>query len=155
MSEADPTAPGARPGTSAGTAATDAAGARPRDVAEEARIEPHPRGASTARALVARLLAPVAPATVVETAVLLTSELTTNAVLHARGEVVVRVEVVGSLVRVEVTDRSTRSPSLQVPRLDASGGRGLVLVEALSSRWGSRLVGGGKAVWFELALDQR
>ncbi|MEJ5868052.1 ATP-binding protein [Pseudokineococcus sp. 5B2Z-1] len=155
MSEADPTAPGARPGTSAGPSARSAAGTRPPHVVQEARIEAHPRGASTARALVARLLAPVAPAAVVETAVLLTSELTTNAVLHARGEVAVRVEVEGPLVRVEVTDRSTRSPALQVPRLDASGGRGLVLVEALSSRWGSRLVGGGKAVWFELVLDQR
>lgn len=125
----------------------------PAGTTEEIRLEPHPRGASAARALVARLLSPVAPASVVETAVLLTSELTTNAVLHARGEVAIRVEVVGRLVRVEVTDHSSQTPALRVPRLDASGGRGLVLVEALSSRWGSRLVRGGKAVWFELSLS--
>lgn len=143
MTEANPTPAGA-PGVPSSTGP-----------AEEMRLEPHPRGAAAARALVARLLAPHAPAPVVETAVLLTSELTTNAVLHARGEVVVRVEVAGRQVRVEVTDRSSQAPALRVPRLDAAGGRGLVLVEALSSRWGTRLVRGGKAVWFELALDPR
>jgi len=141
VSEADRTPTGA-PGVHA-----------PAATSEELRLEPHPRGASAARALVARLLSPAAPASVVETAVLLTSELTTNAVLHAQGQVVVRVEVAGQLVRVEVTDHSTRTPALRVPRLDASGGRGLVLVEALSTRWGSRFVRGGKAVWFELSLS--
>ncbi|MEJ5945086.1 ATP-binding protein [Pseudokineococcus basanitobsidens] len=136
MSEAKsvPTDPGAGPGST------------------ELRLEPHPRGASAARALVARLLTPVAPGPVVETAVLLTSELTTNAVLHARGDVVVRVTVERSLVVVEVTDHSSAAPAVRVPRLDAAGGRGLVLVEALSSRWGTRTVRGGKAVWFELPL---
>ncbi|MEJ5915487.1 ATP-binding protein [Pseudokineococcus sp. 1T1Z-3] len=136
-----------------GSAGSTAATALVPGQAAELRLEAHPRGASAARSLVARVLSPTAPASVVETAALLTSELTTNAVLHARGEVVVRVELESDLVRVEVTDRSSATPSVRVPRLDSPGGRGLVLVEALSSRWGTRMVRGGKGVWFELPLD--
>jgi anti-sigma regulatory factor (Ser/Thr protein kinase) len=137
-------------GPAAGTGAVPDGG-----TAEEVVLETHPRGAATARALVQRLVAPHAPHGTVETAVLLTSELATNAVLHAQGEVVVRVQVGPDLLTVTVTDTSPRTPALRTPRLDATGGRGLVLVEALSSRWGSRLVRGGKAVWFELALPAR
>ncbi|MGW3202825.1 ATP-binding protein [Streptomyces sp. NPDC001135] len=53
-------------------------------------------------------------------------------------------------VRVEVADRSSRAP---VPRCvggDATGGRGLALVDCLADRWGWSPEGAGKSIWCEL-----
>jgi anti-sigma regulatory factor (Ser/Thr protein kinase) len=84
-----------------------------------------------------------------DTAALLVSELATNAVEHARTPFTVRV-VVGPTVRVEVGDRSNASPvALEVPS-EADRGRGLGIVAALASRWGTSHTAEGKVVWFEL-----
>jgi hypothetical protein len=63
----------------------------------------------------------------------------------------VRVYLHGSTVRVEVDDESPEFPVLAQPD-DASAlhGRGLVLVDALASDWGTRPNERGKTVWFEL-----
>ena len=86
-----------------------------------------------------------------DTAVLLVSEVATNALVHGSGQVLVRVVPTEGGVRVEVVDGS---PSLPRPReatpMD-EGGRGLALVEALSSSWGAERSNGGKTVWFEVA----
>jgi PAS domain S-box-containing protein len=85
---------------------------------------------------------------------LLASELVTNAVLHTAGEVEMRVRRDGSLVRVSVCDVSGERPVvLSSPDLDSTSGRGLLLVDELSSRWGVEDSGGGKVVWFELELS--
>jgi anti-sigma regulatory factor (Ser/Thr protein kinase) len=81
-------------------------------------------------------------------AALLTSELVTNAVQHACTPVGVAVSLTRDRLRVEVTDRSTAVAALREP--DVNGGRGLRLVESISSRWGVVPHGGGKVVWFEL-----
>jgi anti-sigma regulatory factor (Ser/Thr protein kinase) len=81
---------------------------------------------------------------------LLTSELVTNAVLHARTSVTVRVVRCDDAVRVEVADGS---PAVPTPRLysdDAVTGRGLQLVESLAERWGVEAGGGAKTMWFEV-----
>ncbi|MFD3310681.1 ATP-binding protein [Streptomyces sp. NPDC058694] len=54
-------------------------------------------------------------------------------------------------VRVEVTDGSSRLPSIPVELSpESEGGRGLVLVDAVADKWGvDPLSGGGKSVWFE------
>jgi anti-sigma regulatory factor (Ser/Thr protein kinase) len=84
-------------------------------------------------------------------AVLLTSELVANAVLHARTEM--RVTVLarddGSL-RVEVYDDNSRLPAAAAPPDDATSGRGLQVIEHVSTNWGFERVDGGKAVWFEV-----
>lgn len=138
------------PGAGDRTDAPPAEGAGGPD--RELVLEAHPRSAGRARAYVAQRVMPVASQAATDAAVLLTSELVTNAVLHARGDVHLSVELTSDEVRIEVVDSSPTSPAVQTPRVDATGGRGLILVQSMSKRWGSRLVPGGKAVWFELGL---
>lgn len=86
----------------------------------------------------------------VDTAVLLVSELVTNAVLHANTEVEVRVEVARG-ARIEVVDSSERSLVRRDHGTESVTGRGLELVEMLSSGYGVRAdAARGKAVWFTL-----
>lgn len=91
-----------------------------------------------------------------ETVELLVSELAGNCVRHTTSSFEVRIETDTRRIRVAVTDCGPGRPVVR--RLDPSAvtGRGLALVEMLSSSWGvlpSRSsTGGGKAVWFELDL---
>lgn len=90
------------------------------------------------------------PDEVVQVAVLLVSELATNAVRHAHSPFTVSAALQARAVRVEVEDACTQLPDVQPPDVKATGGRGMLLVDALSARWGSELTPGGKRVWFEL-----
>jgi anti-sigma regulatory factor (Ser/Thr protein kinase) len=87
-----------------------------------------------------------------EVAVLLVSELVTNAILYGRAPLELRAHTEGSALRVEVRDREPASPP--VLRGDANltevGGRGLQLVDTLADRWGWSAEDQGKVVWFEL-----
>lgn len=84
----------------------------------------------------------------IETAVLLTSELVTNAVLHASSEFEVRVSIRPG-VRVEIHDLSQDLPRRSVPAAESVGGRGLELVELLATDFGvTQLPDRGKNVWF-------
>jgi two-component sensor histidine kinase len=90
-----------------------------------------------------------------ETALLLVSELVTNSVVHGSGRPTLDISVEPELLRVTVTDDAAGLPQVQrdAPVL-GDGGRGLQLVEVLSSRWGTnRRVPSGKSVWFELDHD--
>jgi hypothetical protein len=58
-------------------------------------------------------------------------------------------------VWVEVFDPDLRLPRLRTARATDEGGRGLYLVEQLATRWGSRPTTDGKAVWFEIPLDNK
>lgn len=79
------------------------------------------------------------------------SEIVTNGVLHAHTELVVSVRVLPDAVHVEVRDAN---PTLPVQRrghgADATTGRGLELVAALTRGCGVRPEAGGKVVWFEV-----
>ena len=88
-----------------------------------------------------------------DTALLLTSELVTNAVLHAGGEI--RVLVIGDdrRIRVTVEDTSETPPLRREAAEGAVSGRGLCLVAELAEHWGVDLRDGGKAVWFELEAE--
>jgi anti-sigma regulatory factor (Ser/Thr protein kinase) len=91
---------------------------------------------------------------VADTLSLLVSELVSNVVLHARTPCELRIDRLGTRVRVEVSDGSDRmpGPSGYADPL-AQSGRGMVLVESLSTGHGvQRLPQGGKTVWFELAV---
>ncbi|WP_406112977.1 ATP-binding protein [Kitasatospora purpeofusca] len=88
-----------------------------------------------------------------DSAELLVSELVTNALRHAAGEIGVEVAIGVAVLRVSVRDGSDRPPQLRVAGDLDTGGRGLALVEALASRHGwESAEGGGKVVWFELPL---
>jgi anti-sigma regulatory factor (Ser/Thr protein kinase) len=81
---------------------------------------------------------------------LLASELIGNVVLHARSPMTVRISHHGSTVRVEIDDDSTDAPVLAQTDPFADRGRGLMLLNALASDWGTRYRDNGKTVWFEL-----
>ncbi|WP_170127132.1 ATP-binding protein [Kineococcus rhizosphaerae] len=88
---------------------------------------------------------------VVDTLLLLTAEVVTNAVLHGRSDVLLRVGRVGSRVRVSVGDENTRLPLRRESDPDALDGRGMALVEALSDAHGVDVGTLGKTVWFDVA----
>ena len=85
------------------------------------------------------------------TVALLTSELVTNAVLHAAGEIDVHVVLGDGVVRVGVTDHGPGLPSRKPDDDGATTGRGLLLVERLATDWGVAPTGRGKTVWVEVA----
>ncbi|WEP00304.1 ATP-binding protein [Streptomyces sp. FXJ1.172] len=93
-----------------------------------------------------------------ETVILLISELVTNAVVHTGRPAVLRLSLPGTqtgaapsaTVRVEVADASSRAPVPRCARGDATGGRGLALVDCLADRWGWSPDGAGKSIWCEL-----
>jgi hypothetical protein len=87
---------------------------------------------------------------VCDAALLLTSELATNAVLHARTEFDVTVARLADVVRIAVTDGNTRLPQPCMAPADATTGRGLALVDAMASAWGADRHGRGKTVWVEV-----
>jgi anti-sigma regulatory factor (Ser/Thr protein kinase) len=68
---------------------------------------------------------------------LIGSELVTNAVLHARTELTLTLELRDGRVRISVEDRSRAPAALRHYQADALTGRGLGVVAALSERWGS------------------
>ncbi len=112
-----------------------------------------PADVRAARHLVAERLAGIVPGRTCELAVLLTSEVVTNAVLHARGAFVLRLAVRADAVRIEVRDGSARIPAPRPRTLTQEHGRGLYLVVSFASRWGWEPNGEGKCVWFELSRD--
>lgn len=98
-------------------------------------------------------MAPDLPDDVLDTMHLLTSEVVTNAVVHARTRVEVAVLVSDRAVVVAVHDLDLATP-LQEPYPDREGGWGLGMVAALSERWDTtHHRGGGKTTWFRLSRD--
>lgn len=91
-------------------------------------------------------------AALVERALLLVSELATNALEHAGSAFEVTVVTGTDRVRVEVVDASHRPPMVTYRPLEAEHGRGLRIVQGLAEEWGvdARPDGDGKVVWFEL-----
>ncbi len=92
------------------------------------------------------------------TAMLLTSEAVTNALLHAGPRASVAITAGPSGVLVEIADDAPGSvpvrPRDQHPDLRAPGGRGLFILSELATDWGSYEQGRGKVVWFHLAADR-
>jgi anti-sigma regulatory factor (Ser/Thr protein kinase) len=84
-----------------------------------------------------------------DTARLLVSELVTNAVVHGRGKITLRLWLRPEAVRVEVRDQGAGfAHSARRPEAPMTGGWGLQLVRMQSSRWG--IDDGCARVWFEL-----
>jgi anti-sigma regulatory factor (Ser/Thr protein kinase) len=90
---------------------------------------------------------------VVETAELLTSEVVTNAIVHAASGPDLVVRIARSRVRVEVQDTSPSVPARQYAGPLSTSGRGMAIVDDLAKDWGVEHVPEGKRVWFELAFS--
>ena len=120
-------------------------------IERQADLDPVPASVGLARSLVRDSLAGF-DGDARDVALLLTSELVTNAILHARTPVQLGVLVDGDRALVCVADQLPESPALS-PRAhshDRPGGRGLALVEDLADTWGTTTYTGGKTVWFVL-----
>jgi anti-sigma regulatory factor (Ser/Thr protein kinase) len=113
----------------------------------------HPTSVGAARRFVRDvLMSRQVPDGVVDTVELLTSEVVTNAIVHAQSGPQLAVTVDGHVVRVAVRDLSPAVPVRRLGRLDDVSGRGVVIVEELASAWGVELDrNGSKRVWFEVA----
>ena len=122
---------------------------------ETARLElpGTPAAPSVARLFVRNLCQEWGAVAVCDVAELLSSELVTNAVIHARSAVSLEAAFDDTCtLRIDVYDRSeadiTQTP--KTPAEGAEGGRGLAIVSRLSFRWGVERLAQGKRVWFTL-----
>ncbi|MFE1878133.1 SpoIIE family protein phosphatase [Streptomyces diastatochromogenes] len=89
-----------------------------------------------------------------DTALLVVSELVTNALVHTDGQVRLDLSLVNHRLRLAVADTSPRSPVKPTNiGWEATGGRGILLVEAVSEAWGTVPVSGGKQVWADVVPD--
>ncbi|MFD5698567.1 SpoIIE family protein phosphatase [Streptomyces lasiicapitis] len=126
-----------------------------------ATFEPVGRSVATARSFVRDTLQGWGFTDVVDDAVVLTSELVTNAVVHAGTAADVLCLRTEDAVRIEVSDHY---PEREIPLQsspatmgspDREGGRGLQLCAALATRWGVDYTSTHKQVWFQLDLPDR
>jgi len=131
---------GADPGTDAG------AGSRASRV-----FVPLPAAVPAVRRFIASALDDWRQEGVVGDAVLVASELATNALRYASSPFRVTLERGDGSVRISVEDLADRRPTLCRPTHDATGGRGVFIVDDVSREWGFEPLPQGKVVWAELA----
>ena len=120
-------------------------------------LPPEPRSATRARQLTREQLRASCPEEAVEVAALLVTELVSNAVLHARTDIVLSLDVSPGCVVLRVRDGSDIAPVVRAYGPEAATGRGIALVEQLASEWGVDHSEQGKEVWcridFSIATD--
>jgi anti-sigma regulatory factor (Ser/Thr protein kinase) len=87
---------------------------------------------------------------IIDTAMLLVSELATNAIVHGTSTIRLRVDV-GDDIRVEVRDGSDDAPVVGAGLDEGESGRGLAIVTTLAESWDWSPQPPGKIVWFALA----
>ena len=121
---------------------------------ERWEFPPAARSAVLARREVSAVLVRWGLDDLVDAAQLLTSELVTNSVLHARTPVTVSVARKRGQVRVAVSDGSPIEPSMRRHSMTATTGRGLQMLTSLADDWGSDATTTGKTVWFTLSTDR-
>jgi anti-sigma regulatory factor (Ser/Thr protein kinase) len=114
-----------------------------------------PQSPGVARTLLRGVLAEAIAPEALADIELMATELVTNAVTKAGTCCVLTVAVTEpDIVRISVADFSTQLPEAVVPDPDDVHGRGLLLVNALATRWGVEDAEPlGKSVWFEVPLD--
>jgi phosphoserine phosphatase RsbU/P len=117
------------------------------------RLAADGRSPGLARRHVRGVLAAAGREDVLDEALLLVTELVTNAVVHAGTDVELDVEPGPDGVRAEVRDGGSGALPMPQGTVEESseGGRGLFLLDLLASSWGTTHHAGGKAVWFVLA----
>lgn len=119
-----------------------------------ARFRPTTDQVPAARAFVRDSLSKWGETAAVGDAVLVTSELFTNAVVHGSGWVDVYVSVTPAALRIAIVDDGQREPAMAPGPVPATmlTGRGLRIVDALSSDWGNNRDANGRTrVWADVA----
>jgi hypothetical protein len=89
-----------------------------------------------------------------EIAELVVSELVGNAVEHGGGGIEIVLALVRDTLRIDVIDSNPGEPVVLSPEPFEDRHRGLLIVAALSNRWGTKRLGHGKTVWAELPVVQ-
>ncbi|MDI6100686.1 SpoIIE family protein phosphatase [Actinoplanes sp. NEAU-A12] len=145
-----------------GTRTSIPSGAPSEALVRRNRLPNDRRTPAAARALVRSVLEETGLVGLLNEALLLTTELSTNAVVHANTELEIEVSADSGGLTVTVTDFASgpveqltigpRNESADIGEV-AERGRGLLLVDHFASRWGTVHEGDGKGVWFR--LDQR
>ena len=120
-----------------------------------AQLEAQPQSAASARRFVDETLHRWNCDELFDVVGLLTSELVTNAILHAHSEIELNVTLTHDVIRIDVADHSDDLPAIRTAAEEDTSGRGLGLVEALATSWGVDERPGGKSVWFELPRPDR
>lgn len=115
-----------------------------------ARLPALPSSVGAARRLVRRALPKAGFDDLVEAAELVVSEAVTNAVVHAGTSIDVTVMLTGAGARLEVRDGSKHHPTPRDYAATAGTGRGLLLIDGVTTSWGTVPHSDGKTVWFEL-----
>ena len=88
----------------------------------------------------------------IDDAMLLTSEMATNALVHAHSPFRISVARTDGVISFAVQDGTSRTPQRRNVDAQSAMGRGMGIVDALSSRWGCDVLPTGKVVWAELLL---
>jgi anti-sigma regulatory factor (Ser/Thr protein kinase) len=132
---------------------------RPRSPSDALTLDPLAQAVADARHYVRDALPALGGQSVIDNAQLIVSELVTNATLHARTPMTVRIgRTATGNIRIAVVDHSPMIPQPRSYALTATTGRGLRLVEAVSIAWGVEPLppdeGPGKIVWAEPAPDE-
>jgi anti-anti-sigma factor len=133
---------------------------RPAYLYEELRLAQTPTAPAAARLFVSQTLqdwrVALPDEEVSQQAQLLADELVTNAVVHARSDLWLRLELRGDLVHIAARDLDRRLLRPVVDDPWGAGGRGLRLVEGIATAWGvQHHPDGGKVVWCTLRTSER
>jgi anti-sigma regulatory factor (Ser/Thr protein kinase) len=129
-------------------ASVDVGGVSAADGAQHLELDPTPRSVARARRFVVDHAGETGN---LDTLLLLTSEIVTNGVLHARTALVVGVVNGADTVLVTVTDDNSDAVAEPPIDHDRPSGRGLLLVRGLAEEWGVETTSHGKTVWFTVA----
>ncbi len=122
------------------------------------RVPADRRAPAIARDAVRAVLGGTELEELLDDALLLATELTTNAVLHVGADIEIFVEAAGDTVTVSIKD-SEPDELPELGRVDARAyplantGRGLILVDQIAYQWGTTADGDGKEVWFQLTRE--
>ena len=113
-----------------------------------------PESAAASRRFLSEVLAPIADTIDFDAAVLLTSELVNNAILHTSGpRIKVEVVVGEDSLRIGVVDRGPKLPVVLPAAPSNVGGRGLRIVEQMATGWGvQKMERKQKCIWFRIPV---
>ena len=113
------------------------------------RLEPELSSVRQARSLIRDPLKRWGLEDLIDSSELLVSELVTNAIKYANGEVLLRLILEPDSLTCEVHDSSPALPRVLQADKEAENGRGLHVVSLMAAKWGVRRTAAGKVVWCE------
>ena len=133
---------------------TDTAAGGPTPLEASLTLDHDRRSPSAARRFVSVTLAAWGCSDALDEALLVTSELVTNAIVHADSAPELFLRFSGTALHIEVRDVSPGSPTPNDASPGDLGGRGLAMIDRLAAAWGvTPTPNGGKAVWVDLNCE--